>query len=93
MIFLKTKEEIYDAIKVLAVRGAPAIGICAGYAMYVLAAQYQREGHPEFAKPAAQKAYSVLNRKWTYRVFMPRLFKRIVRGKRGSARIARWLMR
>ena len=63
------------------------------YRLLVLAAQYQREGHPEFAKPAAQKAYSVLNRKWTYRVVMPRLFKRIVRGKRGSARIARWLMR
>ncbi len=34
---LTTKEEFYDAIKVLAVRGAPAIGICAAYAMYVLA--------------------------------------------------------
>ena len=33
---LKKKEEFYDAIKVLAVRGAPAIGICAAYAMYVL---------------------------------------------------------
>ncbi|MDO5703002.1 MAG: S-methyl-5-thioribose-1-phosphate isomerase [Lachnospiraceae bacterium] len=33
---LKTKEDFYNAIKVLAVRGAPAIGICAGYAMYVL---------------------------------------------------------
>ena len=30
---LKTAEEIYDAIKTLAVRGAPAIGICAGYGM------------------------------------------------------------
>ena len=37
---LRTAEEVYDAIKRLAVRGAPAIGICAGYAMYVLA---QRE--------------------------------------------------
>ncbi len=37
-IYLKLTQakEIYDAIKVLAVRGAPAIGICAGYAMYVL---------------------------------------------------------
>ena len=34
---LNTAEEIYDAIKTLAVRGAPAIGICAGYGMYVLA--------------------------------------------------------
>ena len=30
-------QDMYDAIKVLAVRGAPAIGIFAGYAMYVLA--------------------------------------------------------
>ena len=36
---LNTKEEFFNAIKVLAVRGAPAIGICAGYAMYVLAKQ------------------------------------------------------
>ena len=34
---LTRAEEFYDAIKRLAVRGAPAIGICAAYAMYVLA--------------------------------------------------------
>ncbi len=42
---LQTAEEIYDAIKRLAVRGAPAIGICAGYAMYVLA-QQETTGDP-----------------------------------------------
>ena len=63
------------------------------YRLLVLAAQYQREGHPELAKPTAQKSYSVLNRKWIYRKVMPRLFKRIVRGKRGSARIARWIIK
>ncbi len=34
---LTTAEEMYDAIKLLRVRGAPAIGICAAYSMYVLA--------------------------------------------------------
>ena len=34
---LTTAEEMYDAIKTLKVRGAPAIGICAAYSMYVLA--------------------------------------------------------
>ena len=45
---LRTAEEIYDAIKRLAVRGAPAIGICAGYAMYVLARQEDTEEYGAF---------------------------------------------
>lgn len=36
---LSRAEDIFEAIKKLRVRGAPAIGICAGYAMYVLARQ------------------------------------------------------
>ena len=36
---LRTAEEIYEAIRTLAVRGAPAIGICAAYGMYILALQ------------------------------------------------------
>lgn len=36
---LSEKREIFDAIYYLKVRGAPAIGIFAGYALYVLAAQ------------------------------------------------------
>ena len=34
---LGTAEEMYEAIKALRVRGAPAIGICAAYCLYVLA--------------------------------------------------------
>ena len=45
---LKTAEEIYDAIKTLAVRGAPAIGICAGYGMYVLSLQADGEDMDAF---------------------------------------------
>ena len=46
---LKTKESFFDAIKTLAVRGAPAIGICAGYAMYVLALDKAGLSYGEFA--------------------------------------------
>lgn len=47
---LVTKEEVYDAIKSLAVRGAPAIGICAGYAMYVVALSKRGEDRDTFIK-------------------------------------------
>lgn len=63
------------------------------YRMLDLAAHYEREGHSEYAKPAAQKAYATLNRKWIYRKVMPRLFKQIVKGRRGSARIARLVIK
>ncbi|MGN0622850.1 MAG: S-methyl-5-thioribose-1-phosphate isomerase [Oscillospiraceae bacterium] len=36
---LREKQELFEAIYYLKVRGAPAIGIFAGYALYVLAAQ------------------------------------------------------
>ncbi|MBR1685196.1 MAG: S-methyl-5-thioribose-1-phosphate isomerase [Clostridia bacterium] len=39
LLRLTTLAQVYDAIRSLAVRGAPAIGICAGYAMYILALQ------------------------------------------------------
>ena len=44
---LDSPESMYDAIKTLAVRGAPAIGIFAGFAMYVLA-QQMPQSRPEF---------------------------------------------
>ncbi|MCM1333641.1 MAG: S-methyl-5-thioribose-1-phosphate isomerase [Bacteroides sp.] len=46
-IELKTAEEFYDAIYTLKVRGAPAIGICAGFALYVIASRFP-EGSKEF---------------------------------------------
>ena len=39
IIELKTAQEIWDAIYLLKVRGAPAIGVAAGYGIYLLAKQ------------------------------------------------------
>ena len=45
---LQTPEELYEAIATLRVRGAPAIGIFAGYALYVLALQTQATSYADF---------------------------------------------
>ena len=45
---LSTAEEFYEAIKNLRVRGAPAIGICAGYGMYVLSRKIEERGYEGF---------------------------------------------
>lgn len=47
-ITLSTAQQMYDAIKSLAVRGAPAIGICAGYSIFCLAQQIETEDFEEF---------------------------------------------
>lgn len=69
------------------------------YRRMVLAAQYEREGFTELSKPLCREAYAALrdtygnNRRWRWLVapVTRRLFARIARGKRGSARIARLL--
>lgn len=48
LLRLETAEEMFEAIKYLRVRGAPAIGIFAGYAMYVLADGINTESAEEF---------------------------------------------
>lgn len=45
---IKTAEDIYDAIKKLVVRGAPAIGVAAAYGLYVSMREYQRGDISEF---------------------------------------------
>jgi len=49
-IRLETKEAIWEAIKKLRVRGAPAIGVSAAYGMAVLAAQFQADDFGAFYK-------------------------------------------
>ncbi len=48
LLTLSTAKEMYDAIKSLAVRGAPAIGICAGYSIYCLAQQIAADNFADF---------------------------------------------
>ena len=52
---LETREEMYDAIQSLAIRGAPAIGIFAGFALTVLAAAHA-EALAAQAEAAAARA-------------------------------------
>lgn len=57
---LATPKQMYDAIFELKVRGAPAIGVCAGYCYYVLARQEARRtsDYDEFVQAMdRQRAY------------------------------------
>lgn len=56
LLELKTAEQIFEAIQKLRVRGAPAIGICAGYGMYVIAQQLPAESYDEFYRCFKEKA-------------------------------------
>ena len=47
-IELCTVEEMIEAIKMLRIRGAPAIGICAGYCMYALARDIDAKDNETF---------------------------------------------
>ena len=53
---LETAEEMYDAIKTLAIRGAPAIGIFAGFAMYVLAQRLPQGDRAAFDREFREKS-------------------------------------
>lgn len=59
-IRLETAEDMYDAIKKLKVRGAPAIGICAGYCLYVLSSKIDAETGEAFCE-ALEKTADYLN--------------------------------
>lgn len=56
-INLKTLDEIYDAIFHLKVRGAPAIGICAGYGMYILSKQIEENSFDRFYNKFKEFSY------------------------------------
>lgn len=50
IISLKTAKEIWEAIYLLKVRGAPAIGIAAAFGIYLLAKQIETENYEDFYK-------------------------------------------
>lgn len=58
IIRLKTAQEIWDAIYLLKVRGAPAIGVAAAMGIYILAKQIKADSYEEFyAEFTKQKDY------------------------------------
>lgn len=58
LISLKTARELWDAIYLLKVRGAPAIGVAAAYGIYVLSIQIDAEDYETFYREfVKQKEY------------------------------------
>ena len=55
IIRLHTAKEIWDAIYLLQVRGAPAIGVSAGMGLYLLMKHSQAENYNEFIKELDEK--------------------------------------
>ena len=54
---LRTPEEMFEAIQALRVRGAPAIGICAGYCLAAIAQQRSRDlDHPYYLRELFRQA-------------------------------------
>ncbi len=54
LIDLKTGEEIWNAIYLLQVRGAPAIGVCAGFGIYLLMKHSKAASKEEFYEELAK---------------------------------------
>ncbi len=71
VIELKTAQEIWDAIYLLKVRGAPAIGVAAGYGIYILACEIADEimteaPADESSEQAAREFYARYKEKSDY---------------------------
>lgn len=52
---LEKIEDIFEAIRFLRVRGAPAIGVCAGYAMALAASRIETEAYDDFLSKFLEK--------------------------------------
>jgi len=74
LIALRTAQEIWEAIYLLKVRGAPAIGVTAAFGIYLLASQVDSEDFDDFYQEfCKQKAYldsarpTAVNLSWALR--------------------------
>ncbi len=63
------------------------------YRRVVLAAHYDREGAPEYARELYATAYGRLKQHFVLKLAIPWLYWRIKHGRRGSARIAKLLIK
>ncbi len=84
-ILLDTPEKMYDAIKFLKVRGAPAIGICAGYCMAVLACGTKEEQSVGSFIEALQKYADYLNSSRPTAVNLNWALKRMMKTAKAAA--------
>ena len=85
-IKLRTREELWDAIKKLKVRGAPAIGVSAAYGLAVLANKIDADGFDGFYREFADiKGYLASSRPTAVNLFwaLNRMDERVLalRGK------------
>lgn len=70
MLKVSRIEDIWEAIKQLRVRGAPAIGVCAGYAIALTASQIDTADQTEFCEQfMQQKAYLASSRPTAVNLF------------------------
>ena len=84
-ILLNSAEEMFDAIKMLKVRGAPAIGICAAYCLYVLSREIDEKDGTVFCEKL-EKAADYLNSSRPTAVNLSWALKRMVAlAKKNSA--------
>ena len=63
-IRLQTLEEMVEAIRALRVRGAPAIGICAAYCLYVLARSIDAPDPAAFSAQLSASRPTAVNLSW-----------------------------
>ncbi len=86
-IKLRTKEEVWDAIKKLKVRGAPAIGVAAAYGTALLASQIDENSYDAFyTKFREQKGYLASSRPTAVNLFWAlNRMEDTIRANRGQA--------